>query len=373
MLRKSIYLNRMGYNLNTKALKARLTIEDHKKIMKALDIPAYTETSSVITYWTGDKNRDAMKGSPGKLVFYKDTKVYMGYTAATSYDIIALVQKRLKLLSKPCAFFDAINFIIETTSLEIDTVKRINAPHVCDWSGLEKFIRFRSTGSTLEPYDKSILNQLNHSIPQQWLDEGISLETMVKYQIGYYERSQATTIPCFAQDGSLIGIRCRHWRPEEIEQGKYRPLSLLNGRTYKFPTNNVFYNINWVWPEIERTGSVILVEGEKSCMKADTWYGDKSIVLGLYGSNIGNLRRNQLIKMNVHEVNLAIDSDFHCIGDKEYIAFEVKVNKLAKLFQGYANVNVIYNNIGLDGYKCSPFDFDKKTFEELYKKREYIY
>lgn len=64
---------------NCKAIKARLAIDDHKKIMKALDIPAYTETSSVITYWTGDKNRDAYKGSPGKLVFYKDTAYFRFY------------------------------------------------------------------------------------------------------------------------------------------------------------------------------------------------------------------------------------------------------------------------------------------------------
>lgn len=363
----------MNNQINTKAIKARLTIDDHKKIMKALDIPAYTETSSVITYWTGDKNRDAMKGSPGKLVFYKDTKVYMGYTAATSYDIIALVQKRLKLLSKPCSFIDAINFIIETTGLEIDTVKRINKPNLCDWSGLEKFIRFRSTGSTLEPYDKSILDQLDHSVPQQWLDEGISLETMLKYQIGYYERSQATTIPCFAQDGSLIGIRCRHWRPDEIEAGKYRPLSLLDGTTFKFPTNQVFFGINWNWGEIERTGHVILVEGEKSVLKADTWWGEKNNVVALYGSNLGLQRRNQLIKLGVDHVTIAIDSDFHEIGDEGYDKFEKKVLGLAKLFKGYAKVDVVYNNIGLtDAYKASPFDFDEATYNLMWENREEV-
>lgn len=362
----------MNNQINTKAIKARLTIDDHKKIMKALDIPAYTESSSVITYWTGDKNRDAYKGSPGKLVFYKDTKVYMGYTAATSYDIISLVQKRLQLLSRPCSFYDAINFIIETTGLEIDTVKRINKPTVCNWqTGLEKFVRFRSTGSALEPYEKDILDQLDNSLPQQWLDEGISIDTMIKYQIGYYERSQATTIPCFAQDGSLIGIRCRHWNPDEIEAGKYRPLCLLDGTSYKFPTNQVFYGINWNWGEIERTGHVILVEGEKSVLKADTWWREKNNVVALYGSNLGLQRRNQLIKFGADHVTIAIDSDFYEIGDEGYDKFEKKVLALAKLFKGYAKVDVVYNNIGLtDAYKASPFDFDEATYNLMWDNRE---
>ena len=363
----------MNNKFNPKAIKARLTIDDHKKIMKALDIPAYTESSSVITYWTGDKNRDAMKGSP-KLVFYKDTKIYMGYTASTSYDIISLCQVRLGLLGQPHTFIDAINFIIQIVGLEVETVKRINKPNLCDWSGLEKFIRFRSTGSTLEPYDKSILDQLDHSVPQQWLDEGISLETMIKYQIGYYERLGASTIPCFDMSGSLIGIRCRHWRPDEIEAGKYRPLCLLDSTSYKFPTNQVFYGINWNWGEIERTGHVILVEGEKSVLKADTWWGEKSNVLALYGSNLGLQRRNQLIKLGVNHVTIAIDSDFHEIGDnEEYNKFEKKVLALANLFKGYATVDVIYNNIEMsNAYKASPFDFDESTYNLMWDNREVV-
>lgn len=362
----------MNNKFNCKAIKARLTIDDHKKIMKALGIPAYTESSSVITYWTGDKNRDSLKGSP-KLVFYKDTKIYMGYTSSTSYDIISLCQVRLGLLGQPHTFIDAINFIIQTVGLEIETVQRINAPHICDWqSDLEKFIRFRSTGSTLEPYDKSILDQLDHSVPQQWLDEGISTSTMLKYQIGYYERSQATTIPCFDRSGELIGIRCRHWRPDEIEAGKYRPLSLLDGTTFKFPTNQVFYGINWNWGEIERTGHVILVEGEKSVLKADTWWGEKSNVLALYGSNLGLQRRNQLIKLGVDHVTIALDSDFHEIGDEDYNKFEQKVLAMAKLFKGYAKVDVVYDNIGLDAYKASPFDFDDATYNLLWENREVV-
>ena len=359
----------MNNKFNPKAIKARLTIDDHKKIMKALGIPVYTESSSCITYWSGDKNRDAMKGSP-KLVFYKDTKIYMGYTASTSYDIISLCQVRLGLLGQPHTFIDAINFIIETTGLEIDTVKRINAPHVCDWSGLEKFVRFRSTGLTLEPYDKSILDQLDHSIPQQWLDEGISLETMVKYQIGYYDRLDATTIPCFNRGGELIGIRCRHWRPEEIEQGKYRPLSLLDGTTFKFPTNQVFFGINYNWPEIERTGKVMLVESEKAVMKLDTIYKGHNVTLGMFGSNLGLKRRNDLIKLGVNHVVYVPDNDWIGRGDEAYQEWEDKVIRFCKQFDGYAKVEIVWDNLGLLGAKENATDKDEDTWRKLYGARE---
>lgn len=362
----------MNNSINTKVLKSRLVASDYEKLFKALNIPIYTKGYKYWTLYTACHNRDPYKGSP-KLLFYFDTGMFQCLTQCScSFDIIALVQKRLQLLSRPCAFYDAINFIIETTGLEIETVKRINKPTVCDWqSGLEKFVRFRSTGSALEPFDKAILDQLNNSLPQQWMEEGISIDTMLKYQIGYYERQQATTIPCFNRDGELIGIRCRHWRPDEIEDGKYRPLCLLDGTSYKFPTNQAFYGINWNWGEIERTGHVILVEGEKSVLKADTWWGEKNNVVALYGSNLGLQRRNQLIKLGADHVTIAIDSDFHEIGDEGYDKFEKKVLALAKLFKGYAKVDVVYNNIGLiDAYKASPFDFDEATYSLMWENRE---
>ena len=362
----------MNNQINTKTLKARLKLPDYEKLFKALNIPIYTKGHKYWSLYTACHNRDPYKGSP-KLLFYFDTGMFQCLTQCScSFDIIALVQKRLKLLSRPCSFHDAINFIIEVTGLEVDTVKRINAPHVCDWSGLEKFVRFRSTGSTLAPYDKAILDQLSHSIPQQWLDEGISADTMVKYQIGYYERQQATTIPCFAQDGSLIGIRCRHWRPDEIEQGKYRPLSLLDGTTFKFPTNQVFYGINWNWGEIERTGVVVVVESEKAVMWLDSLYREQNVALGMYGKNLGLQRRNQLIKLGVNRVIYIPDNDWIGKTQSDFDKWEQDVIKFGNQFKGYANVDVVWDNLGLLKEKQNATDNGIETWNKLFDNKEVL-
>ncbi|MBS6562891.1 MAG: hypothetical protein KH328_06030 [Staphylococcus sp.] len=68
---------------------------------------------------------------------------------------------------------------------------------------------------------------------------------------------------------------------------------------------------------------------------------------------------------------MALDNDFHNIGDKEYDVFEKKIFSLGKLFKGYAKVSVIYNNIGLkNAYKCSPFDFTLNEYKMLYDNQE---
>ena len=362
----------MGYNkIDIKKIKAKLSLSDYEKIVKDLGIPMFSKSEKCWVYYSGDHHKDFLNHSP-KLYFYTENKLFISYTANRSYDIFSLVQSRLNLIGQQCSFIDSIHFVLNSVGLEIDSVKRISSPNVCDWSSLEKFVRFKSTGSTLEPYDKSIIDQFDKTLPQSWIDEGILIDSMLKYKIGYYPRTQATTIPCFDAKGELIGIRGRFWTDEQIAMGKYRPIQLLDGTIYKFPTNNVFYGINFNKPEIERTGTVILVEGEKSVLKADGFFGEKSNVLALYGSQIGTFRRNQLIKMGVNKVILALDSDYHEIGDNDYNAFEKKMFNLAKIFKGYCNVEIVYNNIGLNAYKCSPFDFDKETWNKLYEARETI-
>lgn len=357
--------------INTKLLKSSLTLEDHKNICKALGIPAFSENSKQIVYFTGDKHVNPYNGSP-KLIFYKDTSIYMGFSAGMSYDIISLTQRRLSLLKQPSSFIDAINFILSVTGKEIDSVQRLTKTHVYDWqTDLEKFIRFRRTGTTLITYDDTILSQLGQSIPQAWLDEGISEDTLVKYQIGYYERLNATTIPCRDKQGNLIGIRCRHWQPDEIEQGKYRPLLLLDGVTsFKFPTNEVFFGINYNWPEIERTGKAVLVESEKAVMKLDTIYKEHNVALGMFGSNLGVKRRNELIKLGVNHVVYVPDNDWIGLGDEAYQEWEDKVLRFCKQFDGYAKVEIVWDNLGLLGEKENATDKDEDTWWQLYEARE---
>lgn len=362
-----------GLKYDAKKIKSSLSLQDYEKIIEALGIPVVSKTDKTWTLMTGCHHKIPMDGSP-KLLFYTDTRIFICLThCQCARDIFSLVQSRLRLLGQGASFIEAVDFIITVVGLTDQQYQRIDKPNVCNWQdGLEKFVRFRSGDCVLQIYDKAVLEGIDKIYPLNWIKEGISCETMAKYQIGYYVPSQCTTIPCFDREGNLIGVRGRFWSPEEIEMGKYRPLTLLDGTTYKFPTNNVFFGINWNWENIERTGVVTLVEGEKSVLKADTFYGRDSNVLALYGSQLGMKRRNQLVKMGVKEVNLALDSDYREIGDEDFKRFHAKMLSIGKMFQGFAKVYVLFNNLGLDGYKCSPFDFDKATFERMFESRKEI-
>ena len=358
--------------IDVKKLKKSLSLAHHKQIMQALGIPAYSENKEQIIYFSGDKNKDALKGSP-KLYFYKDSQIYFGYTSSRSYDIISLVQTRLALLKQPCSFLDACQFIIDTTNINPDSISRVKKEgHVYDWSNLERFIRVRKYGNQLSEYNRNIIDTLPPLYPQAWIDEGISEETMDKYQIRYYERCNQTVIPCFDDEARLVGVRVRNWDKDRVEQAKYMPLVTLDGQCYKFNTNQVFYGINYNKPEIERTGKVIIVESEKAVMKLDTYMGRHNIALGMYGSNLGIQRRNQLLKMGVNTVSYVVDNDFIGQDDEFFEQWREKIRHFIKLWDGFCRVEIVWDNLGLLGPKENATDRTKEVWEQLWENREII-
>ena len=358
--------------IDVKKLKKSLSLAHHKQIMQALGIPSYSENSTQIIYYTGDKNVDPYKGSP-KLYFYKDTSIYVGMTAGRSYDIISLVQTRLALLKQPCSFLDACQFILDTTNINPDSISRVKKEgHVYDWSNLERFIRVRKYGNQLSEYNRNIIDTLPPLYPQAWIDEGISEETMEKYQIRYYERCNQTVIPCFDDEARLVGVRVRNWDKDRVEQAKYMPLVTLDGQCYKFNTNQVFYGINYNKPEIERTGKVIIVESEKAVMKLDTYMGRHNIALGMYGSNLGIQRRNQLLKMGVNTVSYVVDNDFIGQDDEFFEQWREKIRHFIKLWDGFCRVEIVWDNLGLLGPKENATDRTKEIWEQLWENREII-
>lgn len=358
--------------IDVKKLKKSLSLAHHKQIMQALGIPAYSENKEQIIYFSGDKNKDALKGSP-KLYFYKDSQIYFGYTSSRSYDIISLVQTRLSLLKRPCSFLDACQFILDTTNISPDSISSVKKEgHVYDWSNLERFIKVRKYGNQLSEYNRNIIDTLPPLYPQAWIDEGISEETMDKYQIRYYERCNQTVIPCFDDEARLVGVRVRNWDKDRVEQAKYMPLVTLDGQCYKFNTNQVFYGINYNKPEIERTGKVIIVESEKAVMKLDTYMGRHNIALGMYGSNLGIQRRNQLLKMGVNTVSYVVDNDFIGQDDAFFEQWREKIQHFIKLWDGFCRVEIVWDNLGLLGPKENATDRTKEVWEQLWENREII-
>lgn len=358
--------------VDVKKLKKMLTLSHYDTILHELGIPIFSKSNTEWRCFSGDRHKNPYDGSPS-LIFYPDTKIFQGYSAGRAYDAIALVQTRLNLLGQTCSFLGACNWILEKTGLDPNKIaKPLTNTHVYDWSELERFVRVRKYGNQLPEYNRNIIDTLPPLYPQAWIDESISEETMAKYQIRYYERCNQTVIPCFDAEARLIGVRVRNWDKDRVEQAKYMPLITLDGQCYKFNTNQVFYGINYNKPEIERTGKVIIVESEKAVMKLDTYMGRHNIALGMYGSNLGIQRRNQLIKMGVNTVSYVVDNDFIGQDDEFFEQWREKIQHFIKLWDGFCRIEIVWDNLGLLGPKENATDRTKEVWEQLWENREII-
>lgn len=359
-------------NFINEILYEKLTTQDYYNIMRKLGADYNGSRFNTICH--------NINGGKFNLAFNEEDRYFTCFSeCGCSYSLLSLVKKRRELLGEPCSTYRSMKWICEQVGINFnfkEEVKEVKN-NIYNWQGLLKYTKAHNEIEKII-YDESILNYLDNDYYLPWIEYGISTKTLDKYEIKWYNYKQQIVIPCRDEENDLIGIRIRNTNPNE--EIKYKPLEMLNGRIYKFPTNNYFYGENFNKQNIINTKSVILVESEKTVMKFDDWYGsDKNICLGLYGSNLSDEKIKKLLKWGCETYYIALDSDFY---KKEYSKnkntpyeiFEKKVIKIFQKIKPYAkNVYVIYNNMNFDNcYKFSITDYTKEQFEKLWNNKELI-
>ena len=356
-------------------LYERMTLDDYEIIMRRLCANKRGDRYNTICH--------NINGGGYNLAFNKETRSFCCFSECScSYSLLSLIKKRKELLGEPCSTYQSLKWLCNELSIEFnfkEEVKQVNTNY--KWqNSLLKYTKNKNKNIELRVYNKKILNYFPKIYHTDWIDYGISEEVLDKYNIGWYNYKQQITIPCYRQNGDLIGIRIRNMNPEiDI---KYIPLQLLDGTEFNFPTNEVFYGENFNWTNVQRTKSVILVESEKTVMKYESWYGAKNnICLGLYGSVLSNAKLKKLLSWNCETFYICLDSDFESIEYSNndgkitpYEKFEKKVMNIYNKLKPYAkSVYVIYNNLGFENcYKYSITDYTREQFEKIWNNKEKI-
>ena len=357
-------------------LYERMTLDDYEIIMRRLGANKRGDRYNTICH--------NINGGGYNLAFNKETRSFCCFSECScSYSLLSLIKKRKELLGEPCSTYQSLKWLCNELGIEFnfkEEVKQVNT-NIYKWQNtLLKYTKNKNKNIELRVYNKKILNYFPKIYHTDWIDYGISEEVLDKYNIGWYNYKQQITIPCYRQNGDLIGIRVRNMNPEiDI---KYIPLQLLDGTEFNFPTNEVFYGENFNWTNVQRTKSVILVESEKTVMKYESWYGAKNnICLGLYGSVLSNAKLKKLLSWNCETFYICLDSDFESIeysnNDEKitsYEKFEKKVMNIYNKLKPYAkSVYVIYNNLGFENcYKYSITDYTREQFEKIWNNKEKI-
>lgn len=357
--------------MDFKLLREQLTDEMIKNILSQFNVEPVRETANEIVFPTCCHN--LIGGSP-KLFYYKESKLFHCFTECNStFDIFTLLQKMYALRGKDITLRQAVTLCdLDATDInaedkgyncndDIRYMQELNSTYIPDVDNLE-----------FKTYDKSILRRyaFDYMGLMPWIEEGIGVEALQKFNVKYDSYNQAIIIPNFDYDGELIGIRARYFKPEDVTKGKYRPL-YINGTLYNHPTGRTFYGIYENHKNIERKHTCIIYEGEKSVLKHGTIYGnDDNIALATLGQNITKDHIQYLLKMGVRHVILAYDSDYEDY--KQLAEVEKKYIEKAKILSPFFNVSVLMDYDFELPYKSSPIDGGKEVFERILKNRRIV-
>lgn len=208
----------------------------------------------------------------------------------------------------------------------------------------------KQSSSVVLPEDYMNRFEKRESKLKIWIDEGISKESLDRFQVRYDPISDRLVYPIRNMDGRIVNVGGRAVNPnwKSLGERKY---------TYFFQwgTINTIYGAFENMDEILKKREIILFEGCKSVLLADTW-GIK---------NTGAILTSHLSSNNVKILaSLGVDAVFALDNDVDVRA-DKNIRKLSK----YINVYFIRDTRGLLDTKDSPVDKGHEVFEKLYENR----
>jgi hypothetical protein len=230
--------------------------------------------------------------------------------------------------------------------------------------------KFDTIVPQLTEYPKAMLTYFLPYHHPLWLREGITPAAMDKFHIGLFNAQNKITIPHFDIDGRLVGIRARTLNKEEAEEfGKYRPVQI--GETlYSHPLHFNLYGIYEHKEAIQKRRSAIVVEGEKSVLLDDGYYGEWANTVACCGSNLNKFQVSLLTNiLGVNEITIAFDKEYEDWRSETAQEYQDKIRKMCNKYKGQATFYYIWDMDNLLEQKDSPFDRGKEIFEKLYKHR----
>lgn len=180
-----------------------------------------------------------------------------------------------------------------------------------------------------------------------WVDEGISPESLERFQVRYDAFSDRLVYPIHDIDGRIVNVGGRALDPEWKERGQ-RKYCYFFSWGYINTIYGLYENMN----EILKKREVVIFEGCKSVLLADTW-GIKN-TSAILTSHLSYSQMTILAKLGCNVV-FALDKEIRVRDDKNI-----------QMLKRYVNVYYLWDrDMSLDE-KDAPVDKGKDVFISLY-------
>lgn len=343
--------------MNWDEVISNLTEQDIIDLMKYFGVTNYKMTPEAIIFPTICHNTD-IDGASMKLYYYRDNHFFYCYTEDGGMSVFKFVEQVYKTRGIDYDWYNDV-FLLITKGKKNEGFKTEKRELLGDRYGRRRRER------QLEIYPKGVLDVFEKIYPTQWLEEGISKETMDKFDIKFSISQNKIIIPHYNENGELVGIRGRALNTWEIENiGKYMPIQ-IEQKWYKHPLSLNLYGLNETKENIRKNGYVCLFEGEKSVLLMDG-FKRPNCGVAVCGSSINKFQIDILMKTCApKEFIICFDKEEEGIEDKYFN----KLKKLGEKYLNYGDFSFIYDFHNRLEMKDSPVDKGEKIFNQLLKER----
>lgn len=368
--------------LDKDAILNSLTIEDVIAIVQSLgSAEPKKDSNGNIIFQTICHNEPNQANSYKLYYYHESSDKYQGRTfhcysgCSESFGIVELVIRANRVQGKTITWYKALKYIGTITN-KLTTLNAEQIEHkreIIDdftWINRIKAVQKKHKNTpTLKEINENILEIFTYIPHESWLTDNCSREALSRFEIGYYGLTNQITIPHRDKNGRLIGIRGRFLDEKDIKQvGKYVPLQ-INNEFLKHQLGNNLYGLHITKDRIKRIKKIMIVEAEKSCIQAYSYFKDDSFVVAICGSNITPTQVKIILGLGVEEVMFAPDRDYHGAQSFEAeIWFNKQVKKIAP-FVPYCKTYLIADSKNRLEYKDSPTDKGKDILLELMKEK----
>ena len=283
------------------------------------------------------RNRPDFSGDIFNLVSYLALETNVDELQST-------LNKSKEYICKTFGWQDLLNYKVENKPSILSNIKSMR----------HKDSNRRRRAKPNRVINENLLNDFINIPIKSWVEEGINHETQMEYKIGFDLLSKRITIPVRNRFGELVGVKGRILLDSDITESipKYQYI-------YKCNQSQEWFNLHNAIGAIRNKKEVIIVEGEKSCMKF--YQNGIYNVVAIGSSSISEFQRDIIYSLG-RDINvvLAYDSDRPID----------EVQTVGEMFEK-RSVQMIYDRDKILGKKMAPIDLGIEKWNKLYS--EYIY
>lgn len=273
------------------------------------------------------------------------------FSTGLSGDIISLLQNKLDI-----SFRSVLKYMYSALRLSDDALAPIE--RYLPFGAYYKKIQSKNSikDIDLQTYPDEIMNDFKMSPNMLFLRDGISIDTQMKYNVGYDSTTMRVSVPWYNHNEEIVGVMGRiNTQFPDADISKWLPI-------IPFAKSKAIYGYSLNYSDIQNKKVCMIGESEKLPQQLDSMGYKTGTSVG--GSNISSYHQRYLKSLNAEKYILMFDEGL----TEDKIRSEAEKLQAQNVFQQYQVGYVFdkYNEILKSGSKMAPTDLGKLAFKELY-------